>query len=220
MPNKHTFDIPGAVALEETSSAPELYSVYNDGFLVSLGALAPKRYSAKLTLYSEFDPPEDPALFVYSYKKHGRRGIGVLLNTTFVRTTDSRETYDSQPQPMRSVYELHTAAERVGGKRTSRILFEERLMGTANFNAVERQLYRQNDIKIGFNKGLQLKDLTTRHFKVLYNRYGNWEVSGPDDLMRNHKEGVWEIDDINHINVDEDEFVLIDDYEEGETWLP
>lgn len=218
VPNKESFGVPGVVSLEESSVQPELFSVYNDGALVSLGALALKSYSAKLTVHSEFDPPKEPALFIYSYIKHGRRGIGCLLNTKFVRIADNRETDEASTTPMRVTYELHTTPQRVKGKITSRILFEERLMGTDNFNAIEKHLYGQNDIKI--DKDLKVRDLETRRFKVLYNRYGNWEVSGPDNLIRNRKEGVWEIDDINHINVNEDEFVLIDDYQEGETWLP
>lgn len=219
-PGKDPLDIPGAVSLEETSSVPELYSVYNDGSLTTLGLLAPKQYSAKLTVYSEFDPPEDPSIFVYSYMKHGRRGIGALLNVRFVRLNDTHESMDNAPKPNKVGYEIHTTSKRVGDKITSRVLFEERLMGTENFDNVEKYLYGQNDIKIGFDDGLNLDDLSTRRFKVLYNRYGNWEVSGPDNLIRNSREGVWEIDDINHINVNTDEFILIDDYEEGETWLP
>lgn len=219
-PGKDPLDIPGAVSLEETSSSPELYSVYNDGSLTTLGILAPKQYSAKLTVYSEFEPPEDPSIFVYSYMKHGRRGIGALMNARFVRQNDTRESMDKAPNPNKVGYEIHTTSKRVGDKITSRVLFEERLMGTENFDNVEKYLYGQNDIKIGFDGGLNLDDLSTRRFKVLYNRYGNWEVSGPDNLMRNSREGVWEIDDIKHINVNTDEFILIDDYEEGETWLP
>lgn len=220
VPGIDPIDVPGAVSLEETSSPPELYSVYNDGSLTTLGLLAPKNFAAKLTIYSEFYPPKEPSIFVYSYMKHGRRGIGALLNAQFVRVNDVHDTKESTTSPTKVVYEVHTAPKRIGDKITSRVLFEERLMGTENFNEIEKYFYGQNDIKIGFDNDLKLEDLSTRRFKVLYNRYGNWEVSGPDHLIRNSKEGEWEIDDIKHINVNEDEFILIDDYQEGDTWLP
>ncbi|TKW70577.1 MAG: hypothetical protein DI580_11285, partial [Cutibacterium acnes] len=146
-PGKDPLDIPGAVTLEETSTAPELYSVYNDGSLTTLGLLTPKQYSAKLTVYSEFDPPEDPSIFVYSYMKHGRRGIGALMNVRFVRQNDTHESMDKAPNPNKVGYEIHTTSKRVGNKITSRVLFEERLMGTKNFENVEKYLYGQNDIK-------------------------------------------------------------------------
>lgn len=219
-PGQEPVDLPGAVALEETSSSPELYSVYNDGSLSTVDIVAPKKFSAKLTLYSEFDPPSKPSTLVYSYIKHGRRGIGALLNTTFVRNNPIHDTVEATVSPERIVYEVHTTPKRIGNKISSRVLFEERLMGTENFDNVEDYLYGQNDIQIGSDGGFDLHELETRRFRVLYNRYGNWEVSGPDNLIRNSREGVWEIDDIKHINVNEDEFILIDDYPEGDTWLP
>lgn len=208
------FEVIGAVSLEETSTPPELKPVYVDGFLNDIGVSVPKGYSAKLSVYSEFEPPEGTSTVVYSYLKHGRRAMGVLLNAKINVLPVTFDTHDSAPKPVQFSYEIQTYMSVVKGRPTSHLLFEERLMGEDNFNEMYDYLYRQNDIRFEDEATFDGLDLTIRDFRVVYNTSGYWEVSGPTNKIRNHKDGIWEIDDIKNINVNEDEFILIDDYEE------
>lgn len=207
-------EVVGAVSIEESSTPPELQPVYFDGILIDINISTPKSYSAKLSVYSEFEPPERTATVVYRYYKHGKRAIGVLLNAKINKLSDTFDTLDTAPKPARVSYEIQTNMSVIKGRPTSHLLFEERLMGEDNFNDIEDYLYRQNDIRFEDEATLDRLDLTVRDFRVIYNVSGYWEVSGPSKKIRNHKDGIWEIDDIRNINVNEDEFILIDDYEE------
>ncbi len=93
------------------------------------------------------------------------------MNARFVRLDDTHESMDKTPNLAGRVRDPYYF-KRVGDKITSEFCSKS-VMGTKNFENVERYLYGQNDIKIGFDDGLKLDDLSTRRFKVLYNRYGN-----------------------------------------------
>lgn len=219
-PRKGCFDVKGAFSIAETSDPPSVAPVYDSGELAYLQTVIPKQFSAKLTCYSELPKFKDPCVIAYKYLKHGLPAIGMLTNVLLHTDSITSNTLSDDVTPTPNIYLLDPLPTTFRGVLSSRILFEQRLMGSSNFSEIEERLYGQNDIVLDLQSEKTWSHLGTRNFRVLYNRYGTWEVSGPDHLIRNHSTGEWEVDNIKHIKLNEDEFIMIDDYEEDETWLP
>lgn len=218
--NNPGIDIPGAISFQEDSTSAVVDKIYSDGELVSLTTGECKRFSGKLTTYTEPLLGDVPTTATYCFTKHGKRAMSVLLNADMVPGDVASPTLQQSIVPATFETNVYPIPMYIQGRLVSHMSVEERLVGRRNFDALFESLYGQNGSVSTFLDVLNNGLLETRRFRVLYNSHGVWEISGPDHLIRNHTSGEWEIDDINYISLDKDEFVLIDDYEEDPVWLP
>lgn len=218
--NESGVDVGGGISFQEESTAPTIDKIYSDGELVNVTTGDVKEFHGKLTLYSKPELFDAPTTLTYCFIKHGRRAMAVMLNSEMFYLDESYETVADTVTPSTFAIDVYPMPMRVSGRLVSHMSIEERLVGTHNFDRLHRALYGQNGSVSNFLDVLQNGMLETRRFRVIYDREGVWEISGPDNLIRNHASGEWEIDEINHVELGNGEYILIDDYEEDPVWLP
>lgn len=213
--NSNRFLVRGSESFTE-DPGNEIVTVYHRG-TPQRRVEGTRQRTCTVEVYDYSAPPKGVGTISVEVSDRGFKTLLVYPRCRYISNKNSNATISDTINPNKTTIDFYPTDIKFRRLKTSVIEVHERLVGAENYKKLYQALYRQNGSFSDFYNLLMGEEIGYRHFRVVYNQGGMWEVSGPADAM-SEDAGKWSVEGIRYTTDAGGEFTMYDDYEEDTAW--